>query len=42
MKNSKKLFILAILSGLILVGTQSCSQYPDNSGITFVSKITPR
>lgn len=39
MKNTRKLLSLAILSGLMLVGIQSCSQYPDNSGITFVSKI---
>jgi len=39
MKNTKKLLTLVILSGLMLIGFQSCSQYPDNSGITFVSKI---
>ena len=39
MKNIKKLATFVILSGLMMVGLQSCSQYPDNSGITFVSKI---
>ena len=39
MKNTKKLVSLVILSGLMLIGLQSCSQYPDNSGITLVSKI---
>ena len=38
MKNIRKMFALVILSGLMLVGIQSCSQYPDNNGITFVSK----
>jgi hypothetical protein len=38
MKNIRKMFALVILSGLMLIGLQSCSQYPDNEGITFVSK----
>ncbi|MDD3320368.1 MAG: hypothetical protein PHS59_02870 [Paludibacter sp.] len=38
MKNIKTLVALIILSGSMLVGFQSCSQYPDNNGITLVSK----
>jgi hypothetical protein len=38
MKSIRKMVTLAILSATMLVGFQSCSQYPDNSGITFVSK----
>jgi len=39
MKNIRKMFTLAILSVMMTVGFQSCSQYPDNTGITFVSKL---
>jgi hypothetical protein len=39
MKKIKNLMILAIFAGFSLVGTQSCSQYPDNEGITLVSRI---
>ena len=38
MKNSKKLLGLVILS-VMMMGMQSCSQYPDNNGITLVSKM---
>ena len=38
MKNRKNLAVLVVLMGLMLFGFQSCSQYPDNNGITFVSK----
>jgi len=39
MKNRKNLAVLVVLMGLMLFGFQSCSQYPDNNGITFVSKM---
>ena len=39
MKNTKKLITLVILGGLMLVGFQSCSQYPENTEITLVSRI---
>lgn len=38
MKNKKRSTLLVILAGLMFFGIQSCSQYPDNNGITFVSK----
>ena len=38
MKNIKKFSVLIVLSLLMLVGAQSCSQYPDNNGITLISK----
>ena len=31
--------VIVVLSVLMLVGVQSCSQYPDNNGITLVSKV---
>jgi len=31
--------VIVVLSVLMLVGVQSCSQYPDNSGITLISKV---
>jgi len=39
MKNTKSLFAIVVLAVLMLVGAQSCSQYPDNNGITLVSKV---
>ena len=39
MKSIKKLVVFILLSGFMLVGFQSCSQYPDNTGITLVSKL---
>jgi len=39
MKNTKSLFAIVVLAVLMLVGVQSCSQYPDNNGITLVSKV---
>jgi len=38
MKSIRKMFTLTILSVMMIVGFQSCSQYPDNNGITLVSK----
>ena len=38
MKNTRKLFTKAILSAMMLVSFLSCSQYPDNNGITLTSK----
>jgi len=38
MKNFKKLFLFVLLSGTMIFGLQSCSQYDDNEGITLVSK----
>jgi len=38
MKSIKSLFVLSFLIGMMSLGFQSCSQYPDNEGITFVSK----
>jgi hypothetical protein len=38
MKGIQKIVTLVILSVTMMVGVQSCSQYPDNSGITLVSK----
>ena len=38
MKSIRKMFALVILSGFLLIGFQSCSQYPDNNGITLMSK----
>jgi hypothetical protein len=38
MKNLKKLIALVVVSGFMFAGFQSCSQYPDNDGITIVSK----
>lgn len=39
MKSKKNLAVFVVLMGLMLFGFQSCSQYPDNNGITFVSKM---
>ena len=39
MKNIKKLSVGLVLAVLLLASVQSCSQYPDNNGITLVSKI---
>ena len=39
MKSIKNLFVIAFLAMSLSVGLQSCSQYPDNDGITFVTKI---
>lgn len=39
MKNRKNAAVIVVLMGLMLLGFHSCSQYPDNSGITFVSKM---
>ena len=39
MKSIKNLFVIAFLAITLTVGLQSCSQYPDNDGITFVTKI---
>ena len=38
MKKKTSLFTIIALAGLMLFGFQSCSQYPDNEGITLVSK----
>lgn len=38
MKNKKSNVFIIVLVGLMLLGVQSCSKYPDNEGITFVSK----
>lgn len=38
MKNNKNLIQLMVLAVFVLMGFQSCSQYPDNNGITLVSK----
>jgi hypothetical protein len=38
MKLMKNLFTLVLLAGLTAFGTQSCSQYKDNDGITLESK----
>ena len=39
MKNKMSFSVIVVLSVLMLVGVQSCSQYPDNNGITLVSKV---
>jgi len=39
MKNKKNLALLVVLAALMMFGLQSCSQYPDNNGITLVSKV---
>ena len=39
MKNIKNFILLAILAGFTFVGMQSCSQYPDNEGITLLSRV---
>jgi len=39
MKNKMSFKVTVVLDVLMLVGVQSCSQYPDNNGITLVSKI---
>jgi len=39
MKNKMSFKVTVVLAVLMLVGVQSCSQYPDNNGITLVSKI---
>ena len=38
MKSIKRLFTLVLLSAATMFGFQSCSQYPDNDGITLQSK----
>lgn len=38
MKSIKSLFTIVVLSAFMMAGFQSCSQYPDNNGITLVSK----
>jgi len=38
MKKGKNLAVVMLLVALMGFGAQSCSQYPDNSGITLVSK----
>ena len=38
MNNLKKLAVLIMFAGFVSAGFQSCSQYPDNSGITLVSR----
>ena len=38
MKSIKRLFTLILLSTATMFGFQSCSQYPDNDGITLQSK----
>lgn len=38
MKKGKSLVVIAFLIALMGFGAQSCSQYPDNTGITLVSK----
>ena len=38
MKSIKRLFTLILLSATTMFGFQSCSQYPDNDGITLQSK----
>jgi hypothetical protein len=38
MKNRKGFAVIAFLVVLIGFGTQSCSQYPDNDGITLLSR----
>ena len=39
MKNKKSSLFIIVLVGLMLLGVQGCSKYPDNEGITFVSKL---
>jgi hypothetical protein len=39
MKRIEHLLILIVLSGFVLVSFQYCSQYPDNNGITLLSKV---
>jgi len=38
MKNKKSNLFIIVLVGLMLLGVQGCSKYPDNEGITLVSK----
>ena len=38
MKNKKSLSVVVILAGLMLLGLQGCSKYPDNEEITLVSR----
>ena len=38
MKNNIKVGLLVLLSGILMVGIQSCSQYEDNTSISLVSK----
>ena len=38
MKNIKNFSVIVVLSLVMLLGAQSCSQYPDNNGITLISK----
>jgi hypothetical protein len=39
MKKIKNLSVIVVLACMMLYGFQSCSQYPDNNGITLVSKV---
>ena len=39
MKKIKNLSVIVVLACMMLFGFQSCSQYPDNNGITLVSKV---
>ena len=39
MKKIKNLSVMLVLAVLMLAGIQSCSQYPDNNGITLVSRV---
>lgn len=39
MKNKMSFSVIVVLSVMMLVGIQSCSQYPDNNGITLISKV---
>ncbi|HEY5590475.1 MAG TPA: hypothetical protein VIK55_05605 [Paludibacter sp.] len=39
MKIKKSSAVFVILAVLMFFGIQSCSQYPDNNGITLVSKV---
>lgn len=38
MKNNIKVGLIVLLSGLLMVGIQSCSQYEENTSISLVSK----
>jgi len=38
MKNRKNKLLMLLMASILLFGFQSCSQYPDNDGITLVSK----
>ena len=39
MKNTKSLSVIILLAIVMLLGAQSCSQYPDNNGITLISRV---